>query len=125
VLYIPHIRTARRFFWLSQSVLITYFSVYHYLHIALICTYIYNTKVFKCILIHQIKQLKKSFWDGTNKQSERIVNIYIIYRDFGTGINVVQMSLRPWGLVLLHAFTQPLLYTVTNLKYGVYRHLLC
>jgi len=64
-------------------------------------------------LIHQIKQLKKSFWDGTNKQSERIVNIYIIYRDFGTGINVVQMSLRPWGLVLLHAFTQPLLYTVT------------
>jgi hypothetical protein len=49
VLYIPHIRTARRFFWLSQSVLITYFSVYHYLHIALICTYIYNTKVFKCI----------------------------------------------------------------------------
>ena len=28
-------------------------------------------------------------------------------------------------VVLLHAFTQPLLYTVTNLKYGVYRHLLC
>ena len=62
---------------------------------------------------------------GATKEFLNLVNIYIIYRDFGTGINVVQMSLRPWGLVLLHAFTQPLLYTVTNLKYGVYRHLLC